>query len=58
MISTVINLDYSVFLKLKTVSKEAPSAWKLKLVYSSWNMTSNATKHMKEALFFMEQIFN
>ena len=34
MFFTVINLRYWVFLKIKRVTKEAPPAWKLKLVYS------------------------
>ena len=33
MFSSVINLRYSGFLKMKRVSKEAPPAWKLKIVY-------------------------
>ena len=65
MFSTVINLRYSVFLKIKRVSKEAPPAWKLKLVHSRSshpelfckrdvprNVAKFTEKHLCHRLFF------
>ena len=65
MFSTAIILRFSVFLKIKRVSKEAPPAWKLKLVHSRSshpelfckrdvprNFAKFTEKHLCQRLFF------
>ena len=52
MLSTVIILCYSVFLKTKKVSKEWQPAWKLKLVYSSRNARKQPISPTYEQLKF------